>query len=1649
MPLVVGATTKAENASAASVSLAKPAGTLGGDLLIAVISHASPAAITTPATGMTWTLAASVQSNASALSVFYGFSPNEDATSYSFPTATARNSGILTRISGALVTPIDVTVTASTGASTAGLTLPGLTLTSPNELVFSAYSVNTAGATAVMLGITDPWEDIWSDQYFPATSTTTVVATTTGAGQSLAIATEPRTATGATGPRTYSFSPNTTAYAQTAIMIGLRPGSLVASRSTSWTVGGKPVASRATTWAVGGKPVSSRSTTWETRQVMGFVRVSNPSAATGLTHWQSSSGVGGVSASSAQATGGPFNDPFHRQTWSVSQTGTAGNAGTLYSTTGAPDPYLAVNPGQLVSASAWVRSSVAQRIGIYVQYLDASSATLGSTATQYVVSANTWTFVTHQATQVAPAGTVRVRILTYSIAGAGSVLWSAGDTLDTALVSASSAPATRSTTWTDRTTVTRTRITSWSTFSQTTTTTFVPGARLVVYAPVGAKLGVLPAPQAIAAAFPLNDLGSLSFSYLVRAPRSSTLLGQACEVALELSPDNGRTWFEPPDGRFLYTSDGRDPIRTDDRYEVTCTAYVKRLEKVVTYPNGVINEEGKREFLARTPGWILNQLFTEAQQRGAMSGITWTFTPGADSAGVPWTTVQTVYYDPGVSALMILMNMAEQEFIDFRMQGRTLHVFNNDQAMAADRTVGAGIVNLRSGRDLTEAPYRRTWEGMADSAYFQGDAGASYQYTNPGAETPFGRQEIFIANGSVSDPGTMAAITQATLSLSDAPRIEYTRGLDFTRSPYVPFTDYRVGDYVYSTVDGTAAPERLRVRQVTITVSDLNVVSGGVVLNDRFLERDVRAQRQIDGITNGASGAAPLPGGPGTGEDDKLAPGQVTGLVVSSAAYLGPGGFVQAAVALDWAEVTINADATPADDIDRYEIYQRQNVAGQVFRFAASTPDTGHEMSPYVAGASYQFQVRAVDQNGNRGAFSAAVTHAAAIDVTPPQAPAAPVGTQKLGTVEFTWNGLPATGSWPPDFDYVEVHTSTVNNFTPTTATLFDRMYGAGSTVVTDGAFGVPIYCKLIAVDKSGLKSTPSTQGIGTPARLVGTDLDPGAITYEQIGFKDPGNLIMDGSFETSAYRNLVEPRSNAAWTFTTGDKFHGTYAATVDASVGAGTSRNFWTMVAADAQQIKAGDKLFARFAYKGTVGGNGTPRLIALWNILGGTTSFTVLTGSVINGTWQQGAMQMTAPANTVSVQMYLDMPPVGTVGTYWVDAVEVRRTVGTAIIEDAAIGNAQIANLAVNDAKIMNLDVGKITTGQLNATVLIAGTLRTASAGARLELTGTGMRLFDAAGALKGWWDPASGKIRIYSTTDASHISTGHGIQFGDDTGPNLIIDNNEIMTRFNGDYSELLLNREGGGVRIGGIKGGLAEVGEIPDAPEHIISLRGNVLISNIRDADFYSENPPLMIGRAGQAHLFFDSNEIGSALGDVPSNLYLNAARNSASPLGNVHHNAPVVLGSASVAVRRGGTYADGDRQGFIYAWDSTVDVGMRFQNDRVYVVQADNTGTRPITASAFTLSSEEANKEQITEFDPWSIIRNAPSSKWQYKDRVEKGNAWHFGPMVEALPEELVHVMEQTFPEPASKGYDLGALMGILWAAVRDLDERTRRGPDK
>ncbi|MFI6909645.1 hypothetical protein ACIBKY_50880 [Nonomuraea sp. NPDC050394] len=614
--------------------------------------------------------------------------------------------------------------------------------------------------------------------------------------------------------------------------------------------------------------------------------------------------------------------------------------------------------------------------------------------------------------------------------------------------------------------------------------------RLVAYAPNGVRLGVLPNPLKAEIGQPLDDVPALKLSYSGRSTGAAQL-AQPCEIAIEWSSD-GLVWTEPPDGRFLRIKRRADGV---DRAAVSAyemPGWIWQLSKVVLYPGPAPLVDGKRAFLSATPGAIMQTFLQEAQARGVAPGITWDFTPTHDSAGQAWAKILTIYYELGIDALKVLINLAEQAVLDFRTTGRTVQLFNADTQLGRDLATGPAPVDLRYGRDVVEAPETGTLEDRASRVLVRGEGG--FQITvSTSNHGPWGPWETYVGQGGVSDSGTAQLLAASVLARGDRERVQRTRGILVTAdSRWFPWRDYRPGDRIFAPGEA-GAMESLRIRQMTVTLDEHRVVGGNLVLNDRLLERDLRLARRTAGIVGGStadggSGARPAPEAPAP-----RTPAAPAGLIVDPVAYIDEAGFPRGQVTASWGAVTADVNGV-ALTVGGYELFMRVNEVGQPWFLVALTQagDVNATFSPLVIGEQYQFKVRAINL-GARGPFSSSVAVTVPDDTTAPPTPTAPALATRLGVVHVTWDGLGVGASpMPSDLDRVLVWMQ--DPLAPGWQEI-GYLLAAGSIVVPGLPYGVDRDFSFTAVDRSGNASPRSASATIATVPLVAGDAANNSIT--------------------------------------------------------------------------------------------------------------------------------------------------------------------------------------------------------------------------------------------------------------------------------------------------------------------------------------------------------------------------------------------------------------------------------------------------------------------------------------------------------------------------------------------------------------------------
>jgi hypothetical protein len=614
---------------------------------------------------------------------------------------------------------------------------------------------------------------------------------------------------------------------------------------------------------------------------------------------------------------------------------------------------------------------------------------------------------------------------------------------------------------------------------------------LRAYDRAGHRLGVLPW-TTLSRTIVQNAPGALTTA----CPKSlltDALLGE--EVYLRVVEDG----VESPDWYLLDDDGDNDADAGGAARPVTIggTGVATCLEWALVYPMAhtpgapLLGMKATYEFGNATPGKIMLDLLARAHARGAIPHITTSFTADVDSAGRPWPATYSRVYDLGTTLGKVLSTMVEDSWVDYNFYGFTLELFVPDTFLAEDfpDTV------LRLGDGVTQAPRKRTRKTSRSTVLANGAEGATVELSDPDATARLGRRESYEGRGGITDVGTLTAATTVSLSRQTRASESVTLAIEPSLAPIIP----RPGAFIRYDQRRLNANqlEPMRVRSIAWSYGSDPTIS--VELADMWTDRDVRLERRIDAILNGSSANERVPVPPAG--NDHVAPGPVSGLAVVSTAYLDPTtGQLQAQVTASWLEVLADADGSPIDDLLGYDIEWKQTAAQPGTHSLRTRVVTVQTWSPVLANVAIDVRIRAVDRYENGGAWSNWVTIITGKDITPPPAPSDPLVDNYLGLLRAEWRGTFAGGAArPPDLARVEVHVSTVQNFTIDVRTLTNGGTLAGSMttkgpVFVDVSYAVPYYVKLVAVDTSDNRSAASAEVSGSAAQIVSDDLFTDAV---------------------------------------------------------------------------------------------------------------------------------------------------------------------------------------------------------------------------------------------------------------------------------------------------------------------------------------------------------------------------------------------------------------------------------------------------------------------------------------------------------------------------------------------------------------------------
>lgn len=427
----------------------------------------------------------------------------------------------------------------------------------------------------------------------------------------------------------------------------------------------------------------------------------------------------------------------------------------------------------------------------------------------------------------------------------------------------------------------------------------------------------------------------------------------------------------------------------------------------------------------------------------------------------------------------------------------------------------------------------------------------------------------------------------------------------------------------------------------------------------------------------------------------------VTNLAATVTYYTEPvTGLPKALAQWSWTAPSANSD----DPVVDYMVSLTRSTDVVVAGYTSTNGTTSISSSGLPVNINQTARVFAVTEKGIEGPVASA-TVTITKSTTPPPQPSTPIITAGVKSVVVKTSGLDsAAGAMPSDVAYYNLHAATgvSDTFTPTTANLYGTIPPVGSTVILGNDNYDPIYVRVVAVNQSGLTSSPSTGVHATPIKTVSSDLDvvlPGSKSYSDVG-----NYIIDGSFEdTTTFSKRTNKSSGWSLDTTAGMPYRGT---TVLKSTGDATATKYIYLHHSTYGgqltnlQVVPAQKYYLSMFVRG-VSANGTFGITVWWFKQDGTVATTASTESswAHSGTGDYDIYEtvVQAPDNAVmaSVSVWTNTQ---TTGAVYFDGVTVKPVVTSMLIEDGAITRAKIGYAAITTAQIDFIDAAVIQTGYL---------------------------------------------------------------------------------------------------------------------------------------------------------------------------------------------------------------------------------------------------------------------------------------------------------------------------------------------------------------
>jgi len=243
---------------------------------------------------------------------------------------------------------------------------------------------------------------------------------------------------------------------------------------------------------------------------------------------------------------------------------------------------------------------------------------------------------------------------------------------------------------------------------------------------------------------------------------------------------------------------------TDNVYEISGRGVRSILESAIIF-------DSDKSYTSKTVGYIMAELFDAAKVRGALDGLTRTFTDTLDSGSQSFTANETLTIDEKFgSNLGEVANRHAELAVDVWVKpDMTVNYYIE---RGTDTTESANPTVLRVGESVVS--YEKTTEGpvknVALASYGQS---STVTATSAGSISEYGRQETYLSLSNIPDATTAGLAVSKTLDNLDEPSVGAT--VELTDDGPVPYIDFQIGDWLYVT-DELGNRDKFRVRSVSL-----------------------------------------------------------------------------------------------------------------------------------------------------------------------------------------------------------------------------------------------------------------------------------------------------------------------------------------------------------------------------------------------------------------------------------------------------------------------------------------------------------------------------------------------------------------------------------------------------------------------------------------------------------------------------------------------------------------------------------------------------------------------------------------------------------------------------------------------------------------